>query len=159
MNALPFRPMARMARSCRRPRTGTSRIRDRVVRVAYGTLTACTESADTATRVLSTHTPWGYIVASMEQATRGYSATKDQLRTRLRRIEGQVRGLQRMVDEDTYCIDVLTQISAVQAALDKVALGLLDDHAQHCVLGASDDTKEERTQELMASVARLMRRG
>ena len=58
--------------------------------------------------------------------TRGYSATKDQLLTRLRRIEGQVGGLQRMVDEDRYCIDVLTQISAVQAALDKVALGLLD---------------------------------
>ena len=91
--------------------------------------------------------------------TRGYTATKDQLLKRLRRIEGQVRGIEGMVEDDRYCIDVLTQISAVQAALDKVALGLLDDHAQHCVLGSSDENKAERTEELMASVARLMRRG
>jgi DNA-binding FrmR family transcriptional regulator len=90
---------------------------------------------------------------------RGYAATKDQLRTRLRRIEGQVRGIERMVDEDRYCIDVLTQISAVQAALDKVALGLLDDHARHCVLGADAEAQGERTEELMAAVGRLMRRG
>ena len=69
---------------------------------------------------------------------RGYSATKDELLTRLRRIEGQVRGIQRMVEDDRYCIDVLTQIGAIQAAIDKVALGLLDDHARHCVLGAGD---------------------
>ena len=68
-------------------------------------------------------------------ATRGYSATKDQLLARLRRIEGQVRGVERMVDEDRYCIDVLTQIGAIQAALDKVARGLLDDHARHCLIG------------------------
>ena len=91
-----------------------------------------------------------------ESATRGYSATKDQLQTRLKRIEGQVRGVQRMVDEDRYCIDVLTQISAVQAALDKVALGLLDDHARHCL---ADGDPEEMTGELMSAVARLMRRG
>jgi CsoR family transcriptional regulator, copper-sensing transcriptional repressor len=91
--------------------------------------------------------------------TRGYTATKDQLLKRLRRIEGQVRGIEGMVADDRYCIDVLTQISAVQAALDKVALGLLDDHTQHCVLGAGADNKAEMTQELMASVARLMRRG
>jgi DNA-binding FrmR family transcriptional regulator len=91
--------------------------------------------------------------------TRGYTATKDQLLKRLRRIEGQVRGVEGMVEDDRYCIDILTQISAVQAALDKVALGLLDDHAQHCVLGASEENKAERTEELMASVARLMRRG
>ncbi len=91
--------------------------------------------------------------------TRGYSATKDQLITRLRRIEGQVGGIQRMVDEDRYCIDVLTQISAVQAALDKVALGLLDDHAHHCVLGAEDNERDAKTEELMAAVGRLMRRG
>ena len=66
---------------------------------------------------------------------RGYSATKEQLLTRLRRVEGQVRGIEGMVEDDRYCIDVLTQISAVQAALDKVALGLLDDHARHCVIG------------------------
>jgi CsoR family transcriptional regulator, copper-sensing transcriptional repressor len=91
---------------------------------------------------------------------RGYSATKDQLRKRLRRIEGQVRGIERMVDEDRYCIDVLTQISAVQAALDKVALGLLDEHARHCVIaGHADGEPAELTDELMAAVARLLRRG
>jgi CsoR family transcriptional regulator, copper-sensing transcriptional repressor len=90
---------------------------------------------------------------------RGYSATKDQLRTRLARIEGQVRGVERMIDEDRYCIDVLTQISAVQAALDKVALGLLDQHAAHCVMGAADGEREEKTAEMMAAVGRLMRRG
>ena len=63
--------------------------------------------------------------------TRGYSATKDQLIKRLRRHEGQVRGVERMVDEDRYCIDVLTQISAIQAALDKVAGGGHNDHPQH----------------------------
>ena len=90
---------------------------------------------------------------------RGYTATKDQLLKRLRRVEGQVRGVQNMVDEDRYCIDVLTQISAVQAALDKVALGLMDDHAHHCVVGGPDAKKEARTEELMAAVGRLMRRG
>src|SRR5947209_10718434 len=90
--------------------------------------------------------------------TRGYSASKDQLLKRLRRIEGQVGGIERMVTEDRYCIDVLTQISAVQAALDKVALGLLDGHAQHCVMGAGDDERREKTEELMAAVGRLMRR-
>jgi DNA-binding FrmR family transcriptional regulator len=78
----------------------------------------------------------------------------------LRRIEGQVRGIERMVDEERYCIDVLTQIAAVQAALDKVALGLLDDHAHHCVIGADDlGEREAKTDELMAAVGRLMRRG
>ncbi|ADB48902.1 metal-sensitive transcriptional regulator [Conexibacter woesei] len=91
--------------------------------------------------------------------TRGYSATKDQLLSRLRRIEGQVRGVQGMVEDERYCIDVLTQISAIQAALDKVALGLLDDHANHCVIGASDETRDEKTAELMSAVGRLMRRG
>lgn len=92
--------------------------------------------------------------------TRGYSATKDQLRKRLARVEGQVRGVAKMVEEDRYCIDVLTQISAVQAALDKVALGVLADHADHCIVkGHSGKTPEENSEELMAAVARLMRRG
>jgi DNA-binding FrmR family transcriptional regulator len=90
---------------------------------------------------------------------RGYSASKDQLLKRLRRIEGQVRGIERMVVDDRYCIDVLTQISAAQAALDKVALGLLDEHARHCVMGAEEDAQGEKTEELMAAVGRLMRRG
>jgi|SRR5215211_4302964 len=90
---------------------------------------------------------------------RGYTATKDQLLGRLARIEGQVRGLSRMVEADRYCIDVLTQIGAVQAALDKVALGLLDDHARHCVIGGESEKQEARTEELMGAVGRLMRRG
>ena len=98
-------------------------------------------------------------MTTIESATsapqRGYSATKDQLLKRLSRIEGQVRGVQGMVEDDRYCIDVLTQISAVQAALDKVALGLLDDHARHCLTGDEPD----KTDEIMAAVARLMRRG
>jgi CsoR family transcriptional regulator, copper-sensing transcriptional repressor len=93
-----------------------------------------------------------------ETPTRGYSATKDQLLTRLKRIEGQVRGIEGMVADERYCIEVLTQIGAVQAALDKVALGLLDDHAKHCVVGAGEDEQEQKTEELMAAVGRLMRR-
>ena len=90
----------------------------------------------------------------------GYVANREALLKRLRRVEGQVRGVERMVEEDRYCIDVLTQISAVQAALDKVALGLLDDHARHCIIGGHGEGKPpELTDELMAAVARLMRRG
>jgi DNA-binding FrmR family transcriptional regulator len=92
-------------------------------------------------------------------AGRGYQATKNQLLDRLARIKGQVGGIERMVQEDRYCIDVLTQISAIQAALDKVALGLLDGHARTCVLGADGEDQEERAAELMAAVGRLMRRG
>ncbi len=94
-----------------------------------------------------------------DRPSRGYSATKDQLRKRLRRIEGQVRGVEGMVEDDRYCIDVLTQISAVQAALEKVALGLLDEHARHCVMNADEGERAEKTDELMAAVGRLMRRG
>jgi DNA-binding FrmR family transcriptional regulator len=94
---------------------------------------------------------------SSQVTARGYSASKDELHKRLSRIEGQVRGVQGMVDDDRYCIDVLTQINAIQAALDKVALGLLDEHARHCVIGAADE--EDKTAEMMAAVARLMRRG
>ena len=91
--------------------------------------------------------------------TRGYTATKDQLLTRLRRIEGQVRGVAGMVEDDRYCIDVLTQISAIQAALDKVALGLLDDHARHCIVeGHADAPPEQLSDELMGAVGRLLRR-
>ena len=88
-----------------------------------------------------------------------YSATKEQLLARLKRIEGQTRGVQKMVDEDRYCIDVLTQISAIQAALDKVALGLLDDHVKHCVVGgAGPGSTEDLTDEMMAAVGRLVSR-
>ena len=91
--------------------------------------------------------------------TRGYTATKDQLLARLRRIEGQIRGIEGMVSDDRYCIDILTQISAAQAALDKVALGLLDGHAHHCVVGTGEEERDAKTEELMAAVGRLMRRG
>lgn len=104
----------------------------------------------------STETPATGAQASAP--VRGYSATKDQLDGRLGRIEGQVRGVRRMVEEDRWCIDVITQISAVQAALDRVALGLLDEHARTCVTPSEGEELEDRTDELMAAVARLMRR-
>jgi DNA-binding FrmR family transcriptional regulator len=90
----------------------------------------------------------------------GYSGSKEQVQKRLRRVEGQVRGLQRMVDEDKYCIDVLTQISAVTSALQAVALELLDDHLGHCVAGAladGGDAAEEKLAEASAAIARLVR--
>ncbi|MBK5231421.1 MAG: metal-sensitive transcriptional regulator [Thermoleophilia bacterium] len=91
--------------------------------------------------------------------THGYTADKEGLQKRLRRIEGQVRGVQGMVDDDRYCIDIVTQISAIQAALDKVALGLLEDHTQHCVIGGEPEKQEERTQELMGVVRRMLKHG
>jgi CsoR family transcriptional regulator, copper-sensing transcriptional repressor len=87
----------------------------------------------------------------------GYIDNKDELLNRLHRISGQVGGLERMVDEDRYCIDILTQVSAIQAALDKVSLALLDDHARHCVIGATKENREEMTEEMMGAVGRLIR--
>jgi DNA-binding FrmR family transcriptional regulator len=90
----------------------------------------------------------------------GYSAEKKRYLARLKRIEGQVRGLHRMVDEDNYCIDVLTQVSAVQSALKGVALALLDDHMQHCVLHAAQQGEEEameKLDEVSAAVGRLLK--
>jgi DNA-binding FrmR family transcriptional regulator len=97
-------------------------------------------------------------MAQSTTPTRGYSATKDQLLARLRRVEGQIRGVQGMVDDDRYCIDVLTQISAAQAALDKIALGLLDDHARHCMQGkgAAPSDPNDQVDELMGAVGRLL---
>ena len=90
---------------------------------------------------------------------RGYTENKDAIERRLRRIEGQVRGVDRMVQEDRYCIDVVTQITAIQAALDKVALELLEDHTKHCVVGAAGGGSDEKSEELMAAVRRLLRHG
>ena len=99
----------------------------------------------------------------MAEATRtipGYSAAgaTDEVLRRLRRIEGQVRGIEGMVEDERYCIDVLQQISAAQAALDKVALALVDDHTRHCVLGADPESQEEKREELMTALARLVGR-
>ena len=91
--------------------------------------------------------------------TRGYSATRDQLLGRLRRVEGQVRGIQGMVEDDRYCIDILTQISAVNTALESFAFQILDEHVKHCVAGAltSGDQKDaaEKTSELLEAVHRF----
>ena len=90
----------------------------------------------------------------------GYNTRKDDFLRRLRRIEGQARGLQRMVDEDKYCIDILTQVSAMTSALQSVALGLLDDHLNHCVVHAvatSGPESEEKLKEASAAIARLVR--
>lgn len=94
-----------------------------------------------------------------ETKTRGYTSNKDDVHKRLRRIEGQVRGVQKMVEEDRYCIDVVTQITAIQAALDKVALGLLEDHAGHCMVDGDEGDPVERTAELMGAVRRMLRHG
>jgi CsoR family transcriptional regulator, copper-sensing transcriptional repressor len=96
----------------------------------------------------------------METTTNpGYINSKKTLLNRIKRIEGQVGGIERMVEEERYCIDVLTQINAAQAALDKVALELLDDHTKACVIDAKGAERPERAEELMGAVARLMRRG
>jgi len=91
---------------------------------------------------------------------RGYSQDRDAYLKRLRRIEGQVRGLHRMVEDDTYCIDVLTQISAVTRALQAVAVGLLEDHPGHCVTQAIEQggpDAEEKVREAAAAISRLVR--
>ena len=90
---------------------------------------------------------------------RGYTDKKEPVLKRLRRLEGQVRGVERMVEADRYCIDVVTQITAIQAALDKVALELLEDHAKHCVIDAGDGDQDAMTEELMGAVKRLLRHG
>ncbi len=90
----------------------------------------------------------------------GYEMSKDDHLNRLRRIEGQVRGLQRMIDEDTYCIDVLTQISSATKALQKVGLGLLDEHIRHCVIDAaqrSEGEGDEKVAEAVSAIERLLR--
>ena len=91
----------------------------------------------------------------------GYRGSKEQYGARLRRIEGQVRGLQRMVDEDVYCIDVITQVAAVTRALQAVSLGLLEDHVAHCVVDAArsgdQDEVDTKLREAADAIARLVR--
>ena len=90
----------------------------------------------------------------------GYAGEKDAYLARLRKIEGQVRGIAKMVDDDKYCIDILTQVSAATRALENVALGLLDDHLQHCVAGAIQDDGAEadaKLKEASDAIARLVK--
>ncbi|GAA4861174.1 MULTISPECIES: metal-sensitive transcriptional regulator [Saccharopolyspora] len=91
---------------------------------------------------------------------RGYAEDKDAYLKRLRRVEGQIRGLQRMIDEDEYCIDVLTQVGAVTKALQAVSLGLLEDHLEHCVaeaLAEGGEVADEKLREANQAIARLVR--
>ena len=91
---------------------------------------------------------------------RGYTASKDQLLGRLSRVEGQIRGISKMVEDDRYCTDVLAQITAARNALDKVALGLLDGHARHCLIGdgGGPTDPDEQVNELMGAVGRMLSR-
>ena len=89
---------------------------------------------------------------------RGYTMDKDDVLKRLRRIEGQVRGIQRMIDEDTYCIDVLTQISAATKAMQSVGIGLLEQHIEHCVMEAAAQGDEEATRAKVAEATRAIER-
>ena len=96
----------------------------------------------------------------VDRATRGYIHRKDDYLRRLRRIEGQARGLQRMVEEEKYCIDILTQVSAMTKALQSVSLGLLDEHLSHCVVDAARSggpEAEEKVKEASDAIARLVR--
>ncbi|GGF18201.1 metal-sensitive transcriptional regulator [Williamsia phyllosphaerae] len=96
----------------------------------------------------------------MDGATHGYIQRKDDYLKRLRRIEGQARGLQRMVDEESYCIDILTQVTAMTKALQAVSLGLLEEHMNHCVINAaqeSDEAGQIKVREAMDAVTRLVR--
>jgi DNA-binding FrmR family transcriptional regulator len=93
----------------------------------------------------------------MKATNPGYIDNKVELLNRLRRVSGQVGGLERMVEDERYCIDILTQVAAAQAALDRVALELLHDHARHCVVGATKENRDEMTEEMMGAVGRLIR--
>ena len=88
----------------------------------------------------------------------GYTDNKDKLLHRLRRVEGQVRGVARMVEEDTYCIDIMTQISAIEAAMDKVALELLRTHTKHCLMDdkTGPQNRDEKVEEVIGAVGRLL---
>lgn len=97
-------------------------------------------------------------MTTTETTERGYTHEKDALLKRLRRIEGQIRGIQGMVADDRWCPDILQQIAAAGAALDKVALGLAEGHVQHCMAAGTDDARrQEMTAELMQALSRLVR--
>jgi len=121
-----------------------------------GRLAAATRTAPDSNRDGNQEERSCEVLSSM----RGYTQDKDAYLKRLRRIEGQVRGLQRMVDEDVYCIDVLTQVAAVTRALQAVALGLLEDHLGHCVTQAVEQggpEAKEKVKEAAEAISRLVR--
>lgn len=96
----------------------------------------------------------------MSETSHGYMNDKDKYLARVRRIEGQARGIHRMIEEDTYCIDILTQVSAMTSALENVALALLDDHLDHCVaeaVSSGGDEAQEKIQEASAAIKRLVK--
>ena len=102
---------------------------------------------------------YGTVSADREDEMYGYALNKEDLEARLTKIEGQVRGLRRMVDEDKYCIDILTQLNAVSAALKAVGIGLLDDHVRHCVRDSIKRGEgDAKIEELVATVARFVGR-
>lgn len=110
------------------------------------------------------YTPQGYLGGSLAATkgapVHGYSESKDAYLKRLRRVEGQVRGIAKMVDDDKYCIDILTQVSAVTKALQSVAVGLLDQHVRHCVTNAAANDPEhvdEMVGEATKAIERLLR--
>ncbi len=104
-------------------------------------------------------------LAGQQAAVHGYAGNKDAYLRRLKRIEGQVRGIARMVDEDKYCIDILTQVSAVTKALHAVSLGLVEEHIGHCVVGAAAETDpairaeaiDAKVKEAADAIGRLLR--
>ena len=106
------------------------------------------------------HAPASHAPASHAPASHGYIADKERYLRRLKRIEGQARGIARMVDDEVYCIDILTQVSALTSALQAVALGLLDDHLKHCVataVAAGGEEADARLAEASAAIGRLVR--
>ena len=112
------------------------------------------------TATASTYTPLGYILVLMARSEVGYVEDKEAILRRLARIEGQVRGVRRMVEDEAYCIDVLTQVGAVNRALEQVSLKLLADHTSHCVRDAVEGgghRGDEKVAELLAAVERFAR--
>lgn len=94
-----------------------------------------------------------------DHRTHGYYENKEQVLKRLKRAEGQVRGIARMIEEDKYCIDILTQVNATQAALDKVAIEIMRDHAKHCMTHITDETEQNaKAEELANAIGRMLSR-
>lgn len=117
-------------------------------------------SSDTSVEAAATAAPEGEADACAGHSHHGYMQEKERYKARLKRIEGQVRGIHRMIDEEQYCIDILTQVSAINSALRNVALGLLDDHMRHCVRDAvieGDEAAEVKFKEVADAIARFAR--